>query len=47
MIGGGFYLLYRPTDHARLRDIKSEVAALEHTVAEEEVALEAAEKEKH
>jgi uncharacterized protein (TIRG00374 family) len=46
LIGGVFYLFYRPTDHAPLRDIRSEVAALEHTVAEEEVALEAAEKEK-
>jgi glycosyltransferase 2 family protein len=45
-IGGVIYLFYRPTDHARLRDITSEVAALEHIVAEEEVALEAAEKEK-
>jgi hypothetical protein len=42
LIGGTFYLFYRPTDHARLRDITSEVAALEHTVAEEEVALETA-----
>ncbi|MDR3404412.1 MAG: lysylphosphatidylglycerol synthase transmembrane domain-containing protein [Chthoniobacter sp.] len=40
LIGGVLYLFYRPTDHARLRDIKSEIAALEHTVAEEEVALE-------
>jgi glycosyltransferase 2 family protein len=46
LIGGTFYLFYRPTDHARLRDIKSEVAALEHIVAEEEVALEAAEQKK-
>jgi hypothetical protein len=46
LIGGVFYLFYRPTDHARLRDMRSEVAALEHTVAEEEVALETAEKEK-
>jgi uncharacterized membrane protein YbhN (UPF0104 family) len=44
LIGGAIYLFYRPSDHARLRDIKSEVAELEHTVAEEEVALEAAEK---
>jgi len=46
LIGGVFYLFYRPSDHARLRDIKSEIAALEHTVAEEEVALEAAEQKK-
>jgi hypothetical protein len=47
LIGGVIYLFYRPTDHARLRDIASEVAALEHTVAEEEVALETAEKKEH
>jgi len=46
LIGGVIYLFYRPTDHARLRDIKTEVAALEHTVAEEEVALETSEQEK-
>jgi len=40
------YLFYRPTDHARLRDMRSEVAELEHAVAEEEVALETAEKDK-
>jgi uncharacterized protein (TIRG00374 family) len=46
IIGGVIYLFYRPTDHARLRDIKSEVAELEHIVAEEEVALETADKNK-
>ena len=46
IIGGVLYLFYRPTDHSRLRDIKSEMAALEHTVAEEEVALEIADEEK-
>jgi hypothetical protein len=46
LIGGVLYLFYRPSDHARLRDIKTEVASLEHTVAEEEVAMEAAEREK-
>jgi hypothetical protein len=40
------YLFYRPSDHSRLRDIKKEVASLEHTVAEEEVALEAADRKK-
>jgi len=43
IIGGVVYLFYRPSDHARLRDIRSEVADFEHTVAEEEVALETAE----
>jgi len=46
LVGGILYLFYRPTDHARLRDIKSEVAALEHTLAEEEVAMEVADKDK-
>ena len=46
LIGGVLYLFYRPTDHKRLRDIKSEIAAFEHTVAEEEVALETADKNK-
>jgi hypothetical protein len=46
LIGGVVYLFYRPTEHARLREIRSEVATLEHAVAEEEVALEIAEEEK-
>ncbi len=46
LIGGVLYLFYRPSDHSRLRDIKKEVASLEHTVAEEEVALEAADRKK-
>jgi uncharacterized membrane protein YbhN (UPF0104 family) len=46
LIGGLLYLFYRPTEHARLREIETEVAALEHTVAEQEVALEIAEEEK-
>ncbi len=46
LVGGVLYLFYRPTDHARLRDMKSEVAALEHTLAEEEVAMEVADDEK-
>jgi len=46
LIGGALYLFYRPSDHRRLRDIKSEVAALEHTVAQEEMALETAERKK-
>jgi uncharacterized membrane protein YbhN (UPF0104 family) len=47
MIGGVLYLFYRPTEHARLREIRTEVATLAHEVAEEEVALEIAEEEKH
>jgi uncharacterized protein (TIRG00374 family) len=46
LIGGAIYFLYRPTVHARLRDIRTEVAALEHTVAEEEVAMERVDQEK-
>jgi glycosyltransferase 2 family protein len=40
-IGGGLiYLLYRPSEHARLRDIRAAVAKAEHTIAEEEIASE-------
>jgi uncharacterized membrane protein YbhN (UPF0104 family) len=46
LIGGVVYLFYRPSEHARLRDIRTQVATLEHAVAEEEVALEIAEEEK-
>ena len=46
LIGGLIYLVYRPSDHSRLRDIKSQMAALEHTVAEEEMALETTERKK-
>jgi uncharacterized membrane protein YbhN (UPF0104 family) len=46
VIGGVLYLFYRPTEHARLQEIRAEVATLEHAVAEEEVALEIAEEEK-
>ena len=40
LLGGLIYVLYRPTDHARLPQIRREVRALEHEVAEEEIALE-------
>ena len=43
IIGGVIYLLYRPSEHARLRDIRAEVAKAEHRVAEEERAIEIAE----
>ncbi len=46
LLGGVLYLFYRPSAHARLRDIEQEVAALEHSVAEQEVALEIAKEEK-
>lgn len=46
VFGGLVYLFYRPSEHARVTRITEEVAALEHDVAEEEIALEtAAEKE--
>ena len=42
-IGGGLlYWFYRPSEHARLRDIAAAVEKEEHSVAEEEVALEIA-----
>ena len=46
LLGGVLYMFYRPSEHARLREIETEVAALEHTVAEQEVAMEIAEEEK-
>ena len=46
LLGGLLYLFYRPSEHARLREMRAEVSTLEHTVAEEEIALETAEKEK-
>ena len=46
LLGGVLYLFYRPTEHAPLREIRTEVATLEHTVAEQEVAMEIAEEEK-
>lgn len=44
LVGGVVYLLYRPSEHARLGEIKAEVRAFEHTVAEQEIALESAAK---
>lgn len=46
LIGGVLYLFYRPSEHARMREMRSEVSNLEHAVAEEEIALETAEEEK-
>jgi uncharacterized membrane protein YbhN (UPF0104 family) len=40
IVGGVIYLCYRPSDHARLREIRADVARAEHSVAEEEIALE-------
>jgi uncharacterized protein (TIRG00374 family) len=46
LVGGLLYIFYRPSEHARLRDMGLEIAALEHSVAEDEIALELA-KETH
>jgi len=46
ILGGAIYLLYRPSEHARLREIRAAVATAEHAVAEEELAIEAAEQKK-
>jgi hypothetical protein len=42
LVGGVVYLCYRPSEHARLRQIQADVREFEHAVAEEEIALEAA-----
>jgi uncharacterized protein (TIRG00374 family) len=39
-IGGAIYLFYRPSEHARLREIRAEVAEVESAVVETEIALE-------
>ena len=41
LVGAAIYLAYRPSEHARLREMRQEVAAAEHTVAELELAREA------
>ena len=46
LLGGVLYFFYRPSEHTRLREMRAEVASLEHAVAEEEIALETAEEEK-
>jgi uncharacterized protein (TIRG00374 family) len=45
LIGGLMYLAYRPSEHAKLRDMRAEVAAFEHKVAAREIALEARQEE--
>ncbi len=45
IVGGLVYLLYRPTDHARLAQIREEVGSFEHAVAESEVEMERLEAE--
>ena len=34
LVGGLIYLLYRPTDHTKLREVEQQVHDLEHEVAE-------------
>jgi hypothetical protein len=41
LIGGVIYLFYRSSDHARLGEIKTEMAAFKHTIAEEEITRDA------
>lgn len=45
LLGGVLYLFYRPSEHARMRAMRAEVATLEHAVAEQEIALETSGKE--
>ena len=40
MAGGVVYLFYRPTEHARLKEMDQEVTQLEHQIAESEEAAE-------
>ena len=42
LVGAGIYVAYRPSEHARLREIRKEIAAVEHSAAETELELEAA-----
>jgi hypothetical protein len=40
LLGGLIYMAYKPSEHRRLREIATEVAAAEHDIAEEEIAME-------
>jgi hypothetical protein len=40
LIGGLVYLAYRPSVHPKLHEMRAEVAAFEHEIAEREMALE-------
>jgi uncharacterized protein (TIRG00374 family) len=42
LVGGVIYLFYRPSEHARLREIRKSVAEAEHELAEAEIAVEVA-----
>ena len=46
LVGGFLYILYRPSEHAKLREITAEITAFEHEIAEQEIEAETvAEKE--
>jgi len=47
LVGGLIYLCYRPSQHARMRDIRAGVRQFEHEVAEERLAQESAGKPAH
>jgi hypothetical protein len=47
LLGGVLYLLYRPTDHPKLEEMRAEVGAFEHEVAEAEITLETAQETTH
>jgi hypothetical protein len=40
LVGGLVYIFYRPSEHARMREIRAEDREAEHALAEEEVAIE-------
>ncbi len=40
LVGGVIYLFYRPSEHARLREMRASVAEFEHQVAAQEIATE-------
>jgi uncharacterized protein (TIRG00374 family) len=40
LVGGLIYVFYRPSQHARLHEIRAEVREMEHALAEEEIAIE-------
>lgn len=44
LLGGLVYLCYRPSEHARMRDIRAGVRQFEHEVAEERLAQESRER---
>jgi len=43
LFGGVLYMIYRPSKHPKLREMRAEVGAFEHDVAAQEIAIELAE----